>query len=118
MWKSLKGRIKIVVSTKRLRYELNLRRNITIIQGDSASGKTTLIQIINDYLSGRTGPGTEVVDEQEKFLHTKAFAKAVLTSDCYFVLITRDGLNMLPYSVNEIYYLKNSGLLSEYEANI
>lgn len=134
----MKGRIKIVISTKKLRYELNLRRNITIIQGDSASGKTTLIQIISDYLSGRTGPGTEVicdrkcvvlsgdtesvltqlnllanavvfVDEQEKFLHSKAFAKAVLTSDCYFVLITRDGLNMLPYSVNEIYYLKNSG---------
>lgn len=134
----MKGKIKIVVSTKRLRYELNLRRNITIIQGDSASGKTTLIQILSDYLSGRTGPGTEVVcnrkcavlsgdmesaltqlhllrnavvfvDEQEKFLHTKDFARAVLTSDCYFVLITRDGLNMLPYSVNEIYYLKNSG---------
>ncbi|MDE7478734.1 MAG: translation initiation factor 2 [Lachnospiraceae bacterium] len=134
----MKGNIKILVSTKRLRYELNLRRNITIIQGDSASGKTTLIQIIHDYLSGKTGPGTEVVcsrkcvvlsgeiesvltqlrllknavifvDEQERFLYAKAFAKAVLESDCYFVFITRDGLNMLPYSVNEIYYLKNSG---------
>ena len=106
----MKGRIKVIVSTKRLRYELNLRRNITIIQGDSASGKTTLIQIISDYLSGRTGPGTEVVcskkcavlsgdaesaltqlrllnnavvfvDEQEKFLYTKEFARAVLASD-------------------------------------
>lgn len=57
----MKGKIKIVVSTKRLRYELNLRRNITIIQGNSASGKTTLVQILSDYLSGRTGPGTEVV---------------------------------------------------------
>ena len=55
----MKGNIKVVVSTKKLRYELNLRRNITIIQGDNATGKTTLIQIINDYLSGRTGPGTE-----------------------------------------------------------
>ena len=55
----MKGNIKVVVSTKKLRYELNLRRNITIIQGDSATGKTTLIQIINDYLSGRTGPGTD-----------------------------------------------------------
>ena len=57
----MKGNIKVVVSTKKLRYELNLRRNITIIQGDSATGKTTLIQIINDYLSGRTGPGTDVI---------------------------------------------------------
>lgn len=134
----MKGNIKIIVSTKRLRYELNLRRNITVIQGDSASGKTTLIQIMSDYLSGRTGPGTEVicdkkcavlsgdsestvallrlltntvvfVDEQEPFLYSKSFAEAVLDSDCYFVFITRDGLHMLPYSVNEIYYLKNSG---------
>ena len=134
----MKGNIKVTVSTKKLRYELNLRRNITIIQGDSASGKTTLIQIVGDYLAGRTGPGTDVicdrkcavlsgdtesvivrlkslketvvfVDEQERFLYSQAFAEAVLGSDCYFVLITRDGLNMLPYSVNEIYCLKNSG---------
>lgn len=123
---------------KKLRYELNLCRNITIIQGDSATGKTTLIQIISDYLAERTGPGTEVicdrkcvvlsgdaegaiaklqtlnntivfVDEQERFLYTKVFAEAVLKSDCYFVFVTRDGLNMLPYSVKEIYCLRNSG---------
>ena len=134
----MKGNIKVVVSTKKLRYELNLRRNITIIQGDSATGKTTLIQIINDYLSGRTGPGTDVIckkkcavlsgdlesvlirlerlsdtivfaDEQEHFLYSKRFAAAVLKSDCYFVFITRDDLHTLPYSVNEIYCLKNSG---------
>lgn len=134
----MKGSVKIIVSTKRLHYELTLRRNITIIQGDSATGKTTLIQILADYLAGRTGPGTEVicdrkcavlsgdaesaiarlktlketvvfVDEQERFLYSQAFAEAVLNSDCYFVLITRDGLNMLPYSVNEIYCLRNSG---------
>lgn len=131
----MKGNIKVVVSTKKLRYELNLRRNITIIQGDSATGKTTLIQIINDYLSGRTGPGTDVIckkkcavlsgdlesvlirlerlsdtivfaDEQEHFLYSKRFAAAVLKSDCYFVFITRDDLHTLPYSVNEIYCLK------------
>ena len=134
----MKGNIKVVVSTKKLRYELNLRRNITIIQGDSATGKTTLIQIINDYLSGRTGPGTDVIckkkcavlsgdlesvlirlerlsdtivfaNEQEHFLYPKRFAAAVLKSDCYFVFITRDDLHTLPYSVNEIYCLKNSG---------
>lgn len=36
----MKGSVRIVISTKKLRYELNLRRNITIIQGNSASGKT------------------------------------------------------------------------------
>ena len=41
-------------------------------------------------------------------MYSKAFAEAVLDSNCYFVFITRDGLPMLPYSVNEIYCLKNS----------
>jgi len=61
----VKGSVRVLVSTKRLRYELNLRRNITIIQGDSASGKTTMIQIIGDYLSRRAGPGTEVVCDRK-----------------------------------------------------
>lgn len=61
----MKGSVRVLVFTKRLRYELNLHRNITIIQGDSASGKTTMIQIIGDYLSRRAGPGTEVVCDRK-----------------------------------------------------
>lgn len=38
----MKGKHKIVVSTKRLKYEFELHRNLTIIRGDSATGKTTL----------------------------------------------------------------------------
>lgn len=48
-----------------LEYELNLQRNITVIQGDSATGKTTLVQIMSDYLSDRTEPGTEVVCDKK-----------------------------------------------------
>ncbi|MCI9025693.1 MAG: hypothetical protein HFG92_14950 [Dorea sp.] len=33
----MKGSVRVTVSTKKLRYELNLRRNITILQGDSAA---------------------------------------------------------------------------------
>ena len=39
----MKGKHKIVVSTKRLKYEFELHRNLTIIRGDSATGKTTLV---------------------------------------------------------------------------
>ena len=41
----MKGKHKVIVSTKRLKYEFELRRNLTIIQGDSATGKTTLVEI-------------------------------------------------------------------------
>ena len=39
----MKGIHKVVVGTKYLKYEFELRRNLTIIRGDSATGKTTLV---------------------------------------------------------------------------
>lgn len=49
---------------------------------------------------------TTQVDTQDT---TQVIIKIGLTIEKIFVFVTRDGLNMLPYSVNEIYYLKNSG---------
>ena len=42
----MKGKYHIVVQNNRLRYELDIRRNITIIRGDSATGKTTLLRLL------------------------------------------------------------------------
>ena len=42
----MKGIHKVVVGTKYLKYEFELRRNLTIIRGDSATGKTTLVDMI------------------------------------------------------------------------
>ena len=39
----MKGKHHIIVESARLKYEFDIKRNITIIQGDSAPGKTTLI---------------------------------------------------------------------------
>ncbi len=38
----MKGKYHVVVQNNRLRYEFDIKRNITIIRGDSATGKTTL----------------------------------------------------------------------------
>ena len=51
----MKGKHKVIVSTKRLKYEFELRRNLTIIQGDSATGKTTLVDMIRDFVNNPTG---------------------------------------------------------------
>ena len=42
----MKGKYHIIVQNNRLRYELDIRRNITIIRGDSATGKTKLIELL------------------------------------------------------------------------
>lgn len=120
----------------RLHYEFEIKRNITIIKGDSATGKTTLINMIRQFTNLGNSSGIELVcdvpcrvlegidwqiilhnisgniifiDEENAFIKTEQFAKAVRESDNYFVLITRENLYNLPYSVEEIYGLHSSG---------
>jgi hypothetical protein len=46
------------------------------------------------------------IDEGNAFLRTKEFAVAVKTADNYFVIVSRESLPQLPYSVDEIYGLR------------
>lgn len=56
----MKGKYHIVVQNNRLRYELDIRRNITIIRGDSATGKTRLIALLEQASAFGDGSGVEV----------------------------------------------------------
>lgn len=132
----MKGKYHIVVQNKRLRYELDLIRNITIIRGDSATGKTTLISLLEQAAALGESSGVEVLcerpcrtlsgndwnivlpniheqiiflDEENKFVKSQKFASAMKDSDNYFVIITREDLPNLPYSVDEIYGIHVSG---------
>ena len=49
------------------------------------------------------------IDEENTFINTEEFASAIQNSDNYYVLITRENLYNLPYSVEEIYGLHSSG---------
>lgn len=132
----MKGKHHVIVQNNKLRYEFDIRRNITIIRGDSATGKTTLIDLIQaaSVMGDESGIflqcdrpvrvlGTadwEIVlpqlheniifiDEENRFITSQTFADAVKNSDNYFVLITREDLPNLPYSVDEIYGIHTSG---------
>ena len=111
----MKGKHKIVVQNKNLHYEFEIKRNITIIQGDSATGKTTLIDMLRTHdslgdsiLSNYSGV-IFFTDEENTFVQTEEFAHAVKNSDNYFVIITRENLYLLPISVDEIYGMHSSG---------
>ena len=49
------------------------------------------------------------IDEENQFIRQQEFAELVKVSDNYFVIITRENLYNLPYSVEEIYGLYSSG---------
>ncbi len=57
------------------------------------------------------------IDEENQFIRQQEFAELVKASDNYFVIITRENLYNLPYSVEEIYGLYSSKV-SEHKANI
>lgn len=132
------GRIKISVSNRNLKYDFEIKRKITVIQGDSGTGKTTLLRLIEDYSNFYPNSGIELscshkclvmpvnkelayseipkhhesvlfFDENASYVKTREFAELLFNSDCYFVIITRDDLATLPVSIEEIYTMTSSG---------
>ena len=57
----MKGKYHIVVQNNKLRYELDIRRNITIIRGDSATGKTKLIELLEQAAAFGESSGVDVL---------------------------------------------------------
>lgn len=134
----MKGKHHIVIETARIQYEFDIKRNITIIQGDSATGKTTLIGLLQAYAvngeksgvmvssdvqcyvySGASSAWSDIlsayncgivfIDEDYDFVRSKEFAGFIQKTDNYYVLITRRDLYNLPYSTEEIYGIRTSG---------
>lgn len=130
----MKGKYNITVKSRRIQYKFTVLRNITILRGDSATGKTTLIDMIAAYQENGEASGVTVqskkqctvltgirwqenlamihdsivfIDEGDKFVASEDFAKAVKNTDNYYVIATRASLFDLPYSIKEIYGIKN-----------
>ena len=132
----MKGKYKVSVENNRLHYEFEIKQNITIIRGDSATGKTILVNMLRQAQKFGASSGIDLIcevpckilegenwklilenaadtiffiDNGNAFINTEEFAEAVKKSNNYFVLITRENLHNLPYSVDEIYGLHCSG---------
>ena len=134
----MRGAYRIVISNQFLKYDFTIRRNFTVVRGDSATGKTTLIEMVRQWidnddsgievacdrplrvLSGRNWEqdlesitsSIVFIDEQSRFVKSVDFAERAEKSDNYYVLITREKLENLPISVTEIYGIRNSGRYS------
>lgn len=132
----MKGAYRVVVETRKIKYDFCIKRNITIFTGDSGSGKTVLIDLIREYRRYGSDSGVSIscacslrtldnedweyqmkgisqsiifIDEGNRFLVSKKFSDLVIKSDNYFVFATREKLQMLPYSIHEIYGFRKSG---------
>ena len=126
------GEYKVKVKNSRNSYIFSLRRNITVLRGESGRGKTTLFDMRHEHnrfgkesgvsiscdrelvtIAGDKweddilgNPGKIIViDEDSHFIRSRDFARVVRGSDNYYLLITRNYLSELPISVDEIYEL-------------
>ena len=127
------GQYDVVLYNNKVHYHLTIKRNITILRGDSASGKSEFIRLLAQYNGSPKSSGISLIcdrecivlnegnwklyletyreriffiDEGNDFLRTKEFADAVKGADNYFVIISRENFPNLPYSVDEIYGLR------------
>ena len=132
----MRGTYEVKVSNVNVSFTLELERNITILSGDSATGKTTLIEMLRDFEESGRSSGVTVhckrpcrvltnadweyrlngirdsivfLDEGNSFVKSEAFARAIQSSSNYYVIVTRESLHQLPYSVNAILKLKTTG---------
>lgn len=133
---NMKGSHRIIVQNKRIRYDFEVKRNITVIRGDSATGKTALVAMIREHFENGNASGVELtcdkectvldgrtwagqlsmmrncivfIDEGNDFVMSDDFAAAIQKTNNYYVIITREGIPSLPYSVDEIYGIRDSG---------
>ena len=140
----MNGKKEIKISNRFANFKFVLNRNITIVRGDSGTGKTTLFNMIADYTRNKDQSGVNIsspcdcvaiidsdwkaqirrisesivfVDEDynNNFLNTKDFARIAKNSNNYYVLFTREDLHDLPYSIEEIYAIKSSGKIHKFE---
>lgn len=127
------GKHHVKVSNRNVHFSFDITRNITVIRGDSATGKTTLINLLSEYENFGKQSGVTLVcdkrcrvlteadweirlqnmkdsiifiDEGNRFIKSTDFARRVRESDNYYVIITRESLYNLPYSVEEIYEMR------------
>ena len=129
----MKGRQHIEIRNNRSVFKFDLDHNISVIKGDSATGKTTLVDMIAEFqqygadsgislssdkrcvVLGRQNWQQELksisdcivfIDEGNDFVKSKEFAEAIRGSDNYYVIVTRENLFELPVSINAIYGIK------------
>lgn len=115
------GKYHIEISNRKLHYQLDIERKVTLIKGNSATGKTTLIKMLQGYLEQGAKSGIHLkneqnvpitvftpvtrwerdlpelrkhiifIDESVDFLYSPGFQKIFLSSDNYLVIISRSG---------------------------
>ncbi|MBR6925312.1 MAG: translation initiation factor 2, partial [Oscillospiraceae bacterium] len=138
----MNGKHEITVSNRDISFKFTLERNITVVVGNSATGKTTLYELIYEHMRDGEHSGISLscdkkcvvlddqdwkirlrrikdsivfIDEGADFISGKEFAREIRKTDNYYVIFNREKLKELPYSVEAVYEIKRSGKYCRFE---
>lgn len=133
----MKGKYSFIIQDKYVRYEFEIRRNVTVLYGDSGTGKSTLVEMVMelhshkakgtlkcnmaelvvgcngmdevaDYILISTSKGKIIfIDGECGYVRSKWFSDEVGKGENYFFIITRNDMDMIAYSVREMYQIKS-----------
>lgn len=95
------GAYRVVIQNKKIKFDFEIRRNITILRGDSATGKTTLVEMIREY--EELGPDSGIELQCEK--------------DCVVLSPGGSGKNSLP-TFRRVLFLLMKGMLLLLQRNL
>lgn len=133
----MKGKYSVKITDNRVKYSFELIRNITVVQGNSGTGKTTLFDMVSAYARLKDRSGVQIqcerpcialhadsdwqqrlssitdsivfIDEDAEYISSHEFASVIRHTGNYYVIFSREPMHELPYSVEEIYEIKTSG---------
>ena len=117
----MKGRHIISVTSRKAGYHLELERKISVLKGNSGTGKSSLIRLISEYLEYGKQSGVKLsvdsnasltvltntsdwddildlardailfIDEDVRYLYSEPFQRKLWSADCYAVIVSRSG---------------------------
>ena len=129
----MKGMHTIHITSRRVAYTLELSRKVSVIKGNSGTGKSSMIRLISDYLELGKDSGIKIavsssaelmvlsntsdwqnilsavkntilfIDEDVRYIYTKAFQQELWKADCYTGIRERSGgLNGNAFDIGEV----------------
>lgn len=118
----MKGRHTISVTSRKSSYHLELERKISVLKGNSGTGKSSLIRLISEHLEYGKQSGVKIsvgssvslavltnisdwseilssvhdtvlfIDEDVRYLYSESFQRELWKADCYVVIVSRSGM--------------------------
>ena len=117
----MKGKYVISVVSRKATYKLELERKVSVIKGNSGTGKTSMLRLISEYLEFGKKSGVKITidasaalcvltnssdwekilssvhdtvifaDEDVEYIYSDSFQKELWKADCYAVIVSRSG---------------------------